>query len=146
MPRKPTPAGKQRVRTGCLTCRKRRRKCDEQKPRCANCEVKGFTCKYGADLAFVPPRSGEAGVGAGQAYGTITVSGIVSRVRNVTLIWAYSSWMTRQLHIRQQKRNLSSPATMDHNRKPVALQNQRFNLRQMQLHIRIRQRIALPWT
>ncbi|KAJ6134588.1 hypothetical protein N7523_000910 [Penicillium sp. IBT 18751x] len=73
MPRKPTPAGKQRVRTGCLTCRKRRRKCDEQKPRCANCEVKGFTCKYGADLAFVPSRSGAAaGGGTGQLYNAIT--------------------------------------------------------------------------
>ncbi|KAJ5183779.1 hypothetical protein N7492_001395 [Penicillium capsulatum] len=63
MPRKPTPAGKQRVRTGCLTC-------DEQKPRCANCEVKGFSCKYGNDLAFVTPRAGQPG--AGQAYHTIT--------------------------------------------------------------------------
>ncbi|CAI7580639.1 unnamed protein product [Penicillium bialowiezense] len=71
MPRKPTPAAKQRVRTGCLTCRKRRRKCDEQKPSCANCEVKGFTCKYGSDLAFVPPRSGVV-PGAGQSYSTIT--------------------------------------------------------------------------
>ncbi|KAJ5232870.1 hypothetical protein N7468_005826 [Penicillium chermesinum] len=59
MPRKPTPAEKQRVRTGCLTCRKRRRKCDEQKPRCANCEVKGFTCKY-ACVQFVPPASTNA--------------------------------------------------------------------------------------
>ncbi|KAJ5290936.1 hypothetical protein N7478_000187 [Penicillium angulare] len=73
MPRKPTPAGKQRVRTGCLTCRKRRRKCDEQKPRCANCEVKGFTCKYGSDLAFVPPRSGQMTAGAArQVYSSIT--------------------------------------------------------------------------
>ncbi|KAJ5085256.1 hypothetical protein N7532_010027 [Penicillium argentinense] len=71
MPRNPTPAGKQRVRTGCLTCRKRRRKCDEQKPRCANCEVKGFTCKYGSDLAFVPPRSGNA-PGGRQVYGSIS--------------------------------------------------------------------------
>ncbi|KAF7712606.1 Fungal Zn(2)-Cys(6) binuclear cluster domain-containing protein [Penicillium ucsense] len=72
MPRKPTPPGKQRVRTGCLTCRKRRRKCDEQKPRCANCEVKGFPCKYGTDVAFVPPRSTTAGVTTGQVYGSIT--------------------------------------------------------------------------
>ncbi|KAJ5731534.1 uncharacterized protein N7483_006042 [Penicillium malachiteum] len=72
MPRKPTPAGKQRVRTGCLTCRKRRRKCDEQKPRCANCEVKGFSCKYGSDLAFVPPKSGQAAGGTRQAYNSIT--------------------------------------------------------------------------
>ncbi|KAJ5766181.1 uncharacterized protein N7511_003797 [Penicillium nucicola] len=72
MPRKPTPAAKQRVRTGCLTCRRRRRKCDEQKPRCANCEVKGFSCKYGGDLAFVSSRAGPHGSGIGQGYSSIT--------------------------------------------------------------------------
>lgn len=50
---RPTPVGKQRVRTGCQTCRRRRRKCDERKPRCEACELKGFTCKYGTDLTFV---------------------------------------------------------------------------------------------
>ncbi|KAJ5818805.1 hypothetical protein N7474_004396 [Penicillium riverlandense] len=53
MPRKPTPAS------------------DEQKPRCANCEVKGFACKYGTDLSFVPPQSGLVS-GGGQAYTNIT--------------------------------------------------------------------------
>ncbi|KAL4896077.1 hypothetical protein BDV59DRAFT_191336 [Aspergillus ambiguus] len=71
MPRRATPAGKQRVRTGCLTCRRRRRKCDEQKPRCVNCESKGFVCKYGADLSFVSPRSAAAG-GTRRRYSTIT--------------------------------------------------------------------------
>ncbi|KAE8147164.1 hypothetical protein BDV25DRAFT_39163 [Aspergillus avenaceus] len=47
-------SGKQRVRTGCWTCRRRRRKCDEGKPRCKNCESKGLSCKYGGDLTFVP--------------------------------------------------------------------------------------------
>ncbi|KAB8260722.1 hypothetical protein BDV32DRAFT_149158 [Aspergillus pseudonomiae] len=50
---KPTPAKQKRVRTGCWTCRRRRRKCDEGKPRCENCEAKGFSCRYGADLTFV---------------------------------------------------------------------------------------------
>ncbi|CAG8909900.1 unnamed protein product [Penicillium egyptiacum] len=72
MPRKPTPAAKQRVRTGCLTCRKRRRKCDEQKPSCANCEVKGFTCKYSSDLAFVSQREGVVPGASRQAYRSIT--------------------------------------------------------------------------
>ncbi|CAP79907.1 Pc12g02800 [Penicillium rubens Wisconsin 54-1255] len=72
MPRKPTPAAKQRVRTGCLTCRKRRRKCDEQKPSCANCEVKGFTCKYSSDLAFVSQRDGGVPGAPRQAYSSIT--------------------------------------------------------------------------
>lgn len=47
---------------------------DEQKPRCANCEVKGFACKYGNDLAFVPGRAGAVPGGIGQVYGKITVS------------------------------------------------------------------------
>ncbi|KFZ25282.1 hypothetical protein V502_00242 [Pseudogymnoascus sp. VKM F-4520 (FW-2644)] len=76
--RRVTPAGKQRVRTGCLTCRRRRRKCDEQKPRCENCEAKGFTCRYGADLSFVsvsnpgPQQSNGTLNATVQAYSTIT--------------------------------------------------------------------------
>ncbi|KAJ5566483.1 hypothetical protein N7535_008121 [Penicillium sp. DV-2018c] len=71
MPKKPTPAAKQRVRTGCLICRKRRRKCDEQKPSCANCQAKGFTCKYASDLQFAPPLSGAVS-GGKQGYSSIT--------------------------------------------------------------------------
>ncbi|KAF1967935.1 hypothetical protein BU23DRAFT_515466 [Bimuria novae-zelandiae CBS 107.79] len=37
-----------RSRTGCLTCRNRRRKCDEGKPRCQNCISKGLECKHAA--------------------------------------------------------------------------------------------------
>lgn len=48
-----TPVSRQRVRTGCQTCRRRRRKCDERKPRCEACELKGLACKYGTDLTFV---------------------------------------------------------------------------------------------
>lgn len=42
------PANRQpitRTRTGCLTCRKRRKKCDEAKPVCRNCERNAFTCE-----------------------------------------------------------------------------------------------------
>ncbi|KAF1810956.1 trimeric LpxA-like protein [Eremomyces bilateralis CBS 781.70] len=34
-----------RTKTGCHTCRKRKKKCDEQKPECANCLRGGFTCE-----------------------------------------------------------------------------------------------------
>ena len=34
-----------RVRTGCLTCRGRRKKCDERKPGCRNCEKAGYQCQ-----------------------------------------------------------------------------------------------------
>ena len=34
-----------RTKTGCLTCRERKKKCDEGKPTCNNCERGGFHCK-----------------------------------------------------------------------------------------------------
>ncbi|VUC37475.1 unnamed protein product [Clonostachys rosea] len=41
-----------RTKTGCMTCRKRKKKCDEQKPQCANCLRGGFEC------AGYPPQRG----------------------------------------------------------------------------------------
>lgn len=42
-----------RVRTGCWTCKKRRRKCDEAKPNCKNCVSTGRECEgYGIKLSF----------------------------------------------------------------------------------------------
>ncbi|KAL7949056.1 hypothetical protein V8C42DRAFT_236162 [Trichoderma barbatum] len=46
------PDDKRRVRTGCLSCRKRRRKCDERKPQCGSCQERNVACKY-PDLTFV---------------------------------------------------------------------------------------------
>ncbi|KAL9057043.1 MAG: hypothetical protein Q9162_002591 [Coniocarpon cinnabarinum] len=34
-----------RTKTGCLTCRERKKKCDETKPMCTNCQRGGFECK-----------------------------------------------------------------------------------------------------
>ncbi|KAI9723484.1 MAG: Maltose acetyltransferase [Chrysothrix sp. TS-e1954] len=34
-----------RTKTGCLTCRERKKKCDEAKPACHNCQRGGFACK-----------------------------------------------------------------------------------------------------
>ncbi|KAI1496998.1 hypothetical protein F5X99DRAFT_45051 [Biscogniauxia marginata] len=48
---------KTRVRTGCLKCRVRRRKCDEGKPRCQRCVAGGFECNYGTRLSFLPQNS-----------------------------------------------------------------------------------------
>ncbi|KAL2194808.1 fungal-specific transcription factor domain-containing protein [Corynascus similis CBS 632.67] len=36
---------KGRSKTGCLTCRKRKKKCDEAKPRCMNCEKNAVVCE-----------------------------------------------------------------------------------------------------
>ena len=47
-------AKQSRSRTGCLTCRKRRIKCDEGKPRCQNCIPRDRTCIY--KIAEEKPR------------------------------------------------------------------------------------------
>ncbi|OIW26645.1 hypothetical protein CONLIGDRAFT_581048 [Coniochaeta ligniaria NRRL 30616] len=41
-----------RARTGCLTCRTRKVKCDEAKPRCTNCSRRGLTCETGIQLKW----------------------------------------------------------------------------------------------
>ncbi|PLB54254.1 C6 transcription factor [Aspergillus steynii IBT 23096] len=42
-------AGAKWTRSGCLTCKKRRKRCDEAKPSCRNCVRLGFTCEgYGS--------------------------------------------------------------------------------------------------
>ncbi|CAI7569616.1 unnamed protein product [Penicillium pancosmium] len=40
-------ASKPKVRSGCLTCKARHVKCDEEKPVCARCLLGGRTCAYG---------------------------------------------------------------------------------------------------
>ncbi|KAH7136918.1 hypothetical protein B0J13DRAFT_560253 [Dactylonectria estremocensis] len=42
-----------RTRTGCLKCRVRRRKCDENKPTCGRCLEGQFDCRYGVRLSFL---------------------------------------------------------------------------------------------
>ncbi|KAK6457371.1 uncharacterized protein RJT20DRAFT_150154, partial [Scheffersomyces xylosifermentans] len=41
-----------RSRDGCLTCKKRRVKCDESHPRCHNCVRLKLTCNYGIKLLW----------------------------------------------------------------------------------------------
>ncbi|KAF1989341.1 hypothetical protein K402DRAFT_270316 [Aulographum hederae CBS 113979] len=50
---RPSGTSQKRVRTGCLKCRKRRRKCDEGRPSCRNCVEKNFECKYALKITFV---------------------------------------------------------------------------------------------
>lgn len=53
--RKPRGRGL-RTRTGCMTCRKRHLKCDEDKPICGPCVRSNHTCVY-ADPSSIPPTS-----------------------------------------------------------------------------------------
>ncbi|KAK0114575.1 hypothetical protein ONS95_014063 [Cadophora gregata] len=45
-------AKKTRTRSGCLVCRRRRRKCDELRPECANCRERGMKCEWGMKIKF----------------------------------------------------------------------------------------------
>lgn len=49
----PVPAKSRRVRTGCLTCRERHLKCDENTPDCLNCRKGNRECKRGLRLNFI---------------------------------------------------------------------------------------------
>ncbi|OXV10764.1 hypothetical protein Egran_01475 [Elaphomyces granulatus] len=56
----PAPRGpKKRTKTGCLTCRKRRIKCGEEKPRCKNCIKSKRECEgYTPRVIFTDPLGG----------------------------------------------------------------------------------------
>lgn len=51
------PPSKRRSRTGCTTCKKRRVKCDEQRPICKNCSRLQLSCIYDGDRSFSDVRS-----------------------------------------------------------------------------------------
>ena len=54
------PNGKRRARTGCLTCRARRVKCDEQVPECMRCVVANVACAgYEQQRVVVPVKPRE---------------------------------------------------------------------------------------
>lgn len=64
--RKKTPGKdiKRRTKSGCLTCRQRRIKCDESKPCCLRCQKSRRICDYSARLVFLdPPAQIGRGIG-----------------------------------------------------------------------------------
>ncbi|KAL5343174.1 fungal-specific transcription factor domain-containing protein [Aspergillus crustosus] len=48
----PQNSGVRRTRSGCWNCKKRRRRCSEDKPSCTGCQVRGLTCQYGIRLLW----------------------------------------------------------------------------------------------
>ncbi|CAO2649715.1 Nn.00g010070.m01.CDS01 [Neocucurbitaria sp. VM-36] len=67
----PSAARPKRSRTGCLTCRTRRRKCDENKPKCQNCLSKGFECRYAATFQILGKNNYTAEVESSVKYGKV---------------------------------------------------------------------------
>jgi hypothetical protein len=52
------PRARKRTKTGCLTCRKRRIKCGEERPTCVNCIKSKRHCDgYNQRIVFKPPNS-----------------------------------------------------------------------------------------
>jgi hypothetical protein len=45
-----------RNRSGCLSCRARKKKCDGARPRCSNCQSRGEACCFGLKASFHPSR------------------------------------------------------------------------------------------
>jgi len=51
------PAGDVRSRTGCLTCKKRRKKCDEVHPVCGGCQQRQLKCEYPTGVRWVSTKT-----------------------------------------------------------------------------------------
>ncbi|KAH7355712.1 hypothetical protein BKA66DRAFT_575204 [Pyrenochaeta sp. MPI-SDFR-AT-0127] len=64
-----------RSRTGCLTCRTRRRKCDEERPACQNCMKKGFECRYAAAFQILGKNNFTPDVGSSVDYANVRFVG-----------------------------------------------------------------------
>ncbi|KAG7806126.1 hypothetical protein KL921_005103 [Ogataea angusta] len=45
--------GIKKSKSGCLVCKRRKKKCDEAKPRCGHCQRLGLDCKYGIVLNWM---------------------------------------------------------------------------------------------
>lgn len=71
----------QRSRTGCLTCRSRRKKCDEVKPRCAGCRRNQLPCTWpAATLSSRSDSEASAGMDLTRSVTTVSVPPPVSTI------------------------------------------------------------------
>lgn len=48
----PEPKRRTRTRTGCLNCRRKKRKCDERRPACGACHRRNQHCEWGLKVSF----------------------------------------------------------------------------------------------
>ncbi|KAF4630823.1 hypothetical protein G7Y89_g7321 [Cudoniella acicularis] len=66
----PRSACRLRTSSGCFMCRKRRKKCDERKPRCAGCTRNNLKCVWPAPKSIEEKDSNSNAVGAGDMVQT----------------------------------------------------------------------------
>ncbi|KAH7381413.1 hypothetical protein DE146DRAFT_285460 [Phaeosphaeria sp. MPI-PUGE-AT-0046c] len=114
-PRKPRPSRARGLRTttGCLTCRRRRVKCDELRPRCVTCTKSDRECLYAADSDAVSPsfkHSSETG-----SKSTSSAKGdspaIASAVSPATTKKSFSADFDPQLFTNSPELMFDSPLT-----------------------------------
>ncbi|KAK2129164.1 hypothetical protein NOF04DRAFT_1321531 [Fusarium oxysporum II5] len=90
-----------KTRTGCLICKRRRIKCDETKPACRNCQIRGTSeCLYEAPEAS---RSAETLVLTGQ--GLQPVNGIYT-LQHLGLLHHFTSSTALTLSVHGQVQKL----------------------------------------
>ncbi|CAK7225109.1 hypothetical protein SBRCBS47491_005780 [Sporothrix bragantina] len=64
-PSTPSSARSARSREGCLTCKRRKVKCDEQRPRCSHCERLNMECKWRPIVASAATNTAASFAGNG---------------------------------------------------------------------------------
>ncbi|KAH6683525.1 putative Zn(II)2Cys6 transcription factor [Plectosphaerella plurivora] len=84
---------KTRTRSGCLPCRRRRKKCDGRRPICSLCETRAETCVWGLKVSFHPSRSLELSVD------DIALLDAVEKERRRTIVRYSSTMLTVALQV-----------------------------------------------
>lgn len=82
-----------RVRTGCVTCRKRRIKCDEAKPVCARCRSANFLCEGYA----TPKKAPETALLSDSSSPRRNSHALRERASFGELSWRHTNWRQEQL-------------------------------------------------
>ncbi|PGH03072.1 hypothetical protein GX51_04259 [Blastomyces parvus] len=96
----------QKSRWGCVSCKKKRVKCDEQKPACANCRIRDLRCVYpSSEIAVAEAHNTtardisllqHAALSSNSPNQTAPISASSSSVcpSDSSLIWQALTWMT----------------------------------------------------
>jgi hypothetical protein len=105
-----TKIAKGRSKTGCITCRRRKKKCDETKPRCLNCDKNAVFCEgYNEKHIW---RSGREKAGEDRShreyFPAITIQPILHAIETIEdrLFWRhYVHYLSNVLTVEGEARN-----------------------------------------